>query len=341
MRYPNLSRRFVLGAGAVAGLKWARHRAHAAQPLKSDPAIAGVIRYQGWAGTVLFPELAEALGYMAPLRLQWVGNVSSGPQDLQAAITGNTEFASAFNGAIMKMVGVGAPFKAVFSYEGTNDKECSGLLVRDHSPIHTARDLIGRSIGMNTLRGSSECFVDQYLQVKGLSKEERDQITIVAVPSSLGEAALRHGRVDALVASTFFRDETLSCGGIREIVRDVDLYGICNEDSVILRNSYMQEYPQEAAHFVQASTRAIVWCQQAPVAEVVKLMTSIIHQRRRGESTLPVHYWSACSVATRGGVLSGEDFKRFQPWYAARGDMATASLSPSIVFTNRLNPYHL
>ncbi|WP_170211062.1 ABC transporter substrate-binding protein [Neokomagataea tanensis] len=147
-----------------------------------DPAQKGVLRYQGWAGTVLAAELAEALGYLGPLKLQWVGNTASGPVDLQAATTGDTEFASAFNGPIMKMIGAGAQVKAVYAYGGAAPNECTGILVRNDSPIKTARDLIGRSIAINTLRAQQECFVDQYLLAAGLSQEEIEQVTLVAVP---------------------------------------------------------------------------------------------------------------------------------------------------------------
>jgi hypothetical protein len=36
------------------------------------------IRYQGSVGTVVWIELAEHLGYLAPLKAKWVGNTISG-----------------------------------------------------------------------------------------------------------------------------------------------------------------------------------------------------------------------------------------------------------------------
>ncbi len=65
-----------------------------------------------------FPELAEDLGYLAPIRLKWVGNTYSGPQDIQAAVTGDTDFGGAFNAAIEKLVAAGAPIKAVIGNSG-------------------------------------------------------------------------------------------------------------------------------------------------------------------------------------------------------------------------------
>ena len=44
-----------------------------------------VVRYQGWAGEVRFQELAEELGYYQKIKLDWVGNTTSGPQDIQSA----------------------------------------------------------------------------------------------------------------------------------------------------------------------------------------------------------------------------------------------------------------
>ncbi|WP_234376931.1 hypothetical protein [Streptomyces sp. TP-A0356] len=45
------------------------------------------LRYQGWAGQVTLPELAEDLGYLEDVKLKWVGNTISGPQDIQSAPT--------------------------------------------------------------------------------------------------------------------------------------------------------------------------------------------------------------------------------------------------------------
>src|ERR1700722_20167202 len=44
------------------------------------------LRHQGAVGTVSFPELAEDLGYLAPLKLNFVGNTISGPQAIQTGV---------------------------------------------------------------------------------------------------------------------------------------------------------------------------------------------------------------------------------------------------------------
>lgn len=57
------------------------------------------LRYQGWAGSVILPELAEDLGFLEDVKLKWVGNTISGPQDIQSAATGQVDLGGAFNGA--------------------------------------------------------------------------------------------------------------------------------------------------------------------------------------------------------------------------------------------------
>jgi hypothetical protein len=93
------------------------------------------LRYQGWGGRVTFPELAEDLGYLAPIRLKWVGNTYSGPQDIQAAVTGDTDFGGAFNAAIEKLVAAGASIKAVIGNSGCDKDSWPGLYVLSGSSI--------------------------------------------------------------------------------------------------------------------------------------------------------------------------------------------------------------
>lgn len=64
--------RLVLAVALTVGLAAS---ASAEPPLKKTE-----IRYQGWAGQVTFIKLADDLGYLAPLKLKWVGNTISGPQ---------------------------------------------------------------------------------------------------------------------------------------------------------------------------------------------------------------------------------------------------------------------
>ena len=127
------------------------------------------IRYQGWAGQVTFTELAEDLGYLAPLKLKWVGNTISGPQDIQTVVTGDIDIGGAFYGAIIKLIAAKAPIKAVVGYYGSDDNTYNGYYVKEDSPIKTARDLIGKKVAVNTLGAHLEFVLREYLARNGLS----------------------------------------------------------------------------------------------------------------------------------------------------------------------------
>lgn len=86
----------------------------------ADGAEVSELKYQGSVGTVTPAELAENLGFLGSIKLKWVGNTISGPQDIQSAATGQTDFGGAFNGAIVKLVAAKAPIKAVISYYGSD-----------------------------------------------------------------------------------------------------------------------------------------------------------------------------------------------------------------------------
>lgn len=331
-------RSFMLGATTSVCLLASLPAILPAAASPKDSGRADRLRYQGLAGIVLYPELADALGYMAPLKLEWVGNTISGPQDLQATTTGDTDFGEAFNGAIMKLIAAGAPVKAVLAYGGADKLTSGGIFVRKASPLRTPRDLIGKTIGVNTLMAEHECFIEQYLQANGLTDAEIRSIIFVAIPPVVAEQALLHGRVDAVVLSNVFHEVALQNNDLLELTTEYALYGAGNTDSIILRNSYIEAWPQSARHFTEATARAISWAQTTPPDDVRKFLISLIKNRNRGESTLPARYWRSTSVVTRGGYIRPEDFARFQAWYAWRGDTRTASLPAGTFYTNAFNP---
>ena len=80
-----------------------------------------------------FPELAEDLGLLAPIKLDYVGNTISGPQDIQTVVTGDTDFGGAFNGAVIKLIAAKAPVKSVIGYYGTDENTWQGYYVLENS----------------------------------------------------------------------------------------------------------------------------------------------------------------------------------------------------------------
>lgn len=297
------------------------------------------LRYQGSPGAVTFPELAADLGYLGDVKLTWVGNTTSGPQDIQSAATGQTDFGGAFNGAVIKLRAAGAPIKAVIGYYGSDDKSYNGYYVRDDSPIRTARDLIGKKIGVNTLGAHHEAVIKEYLRREGLTPGEIEQVQLVVIPPAGTEQALRQGQLDAGTLGGVLKDKALERGGLRPLFTDVQLFGPFTAGSVVLREDFIARNPTTTRVFVEAYAKAIHWTQTRPREEVVDRFRQIIARRGRSEDSTAVAYWKSSGVTGTGGVIAGKEFQTWIDWLGREGEIEPGDVKLADLYTNVFNPY--
>jgi ABC-type nitrate/sulfonate/bicarbonate transport system substrate-binding protein len=297
-----------------------------------------VLRYQGNNGTVTPVELAEALGYLAPLRLDFVGSTVSGPASVQAVVTGDTDFGGAFNGAVIKLVAAKVPITAVVGYYGVDDKRWSGFYVLDDSPIRNARDLLGKKVSMNTLGAHSEFMVKEFMFRGQLTSDDARQVTLVVIPPVNGEQILRQRQVDVAVLGDIYRDRAIESGGIRSVFSDYELFGAFTAGSYVMKTSFIRDNPNTARKFVEAVGRAVDWSRQTPRAEVVAKMTSIIGKRGRNENADVLKYWRSYGVAGTSGLLEDKDFQVWIDWMVKDGELEPGQLTPRQIYTNDLNP---
>jgi ABC-type nitrate/sulfonate/bicarbonate transport system substrate-binding protein len=311
------------------------------KPRRARAAGSGLteLRYQGWASAVTYPELAEELGYLAPLKLNWVGNTISGPQDIQATVVGDIDFGGAFNGSIEKLIAAGAPIQAVIGYTGADRLTWRGLYVPEDSAIRGPRDLIGKQIGVNTLGAHYEFVIDEYLQRNGLTQDEIKAVTLVPQPPSGQEQTLRMKQVDAAILDGIFREKAVDRGGLRLLVSDYEILGEFTAASYVMTKPFIARNPDAAHQLVQGIARAIEWTRVQDQKTVIARMQDLIRRRGRNEDPGPVTYWRSPGLAGKGGVLADRYFGLFIDWYAKRGDAGIAKLRPQDVYTNAFNPY--
>jgi len=248
------------------------------------------LRYQGWAGQVIPPELAADLGYLGDVTLQWVGDTISGPQDIQSAATGQVDFGGAFNGAVVKLAAAGAPITSVISYYGVDKDVFNAYYVLDGSPVRAATDLEGKKVGMNTLGAHDEAMLDIYLQRNGLAKADIDKVEPVVVPPVNTEQSLRQGQIEVAVLGDILLDKALERGGIRELFDDFHLLGAFSAGTYVIRKQFVQANPGTVRTFVSGVARAIEWTRTTPREQVIERFTKIITDRNRNEDTEPLKY---------------------------------------------------
>ena len=295
------------------------------------------LRYQGWVGAVTPAELAENLGYLGDVKLKWIGNTISGPQDIQAATTGDTDFGGAFNGAIVKLKVSKAPITAVVSYYGSDKGNYSGFFVLENSPIKSARDLIGRKIGVNTLGAHSEAITKTYLTRAGLTPEEIKQVELIVVPPVNTEQSLRAGQIDVAALSGTLRDVAIEHGGIRPLYTDVDLLGDFNGGSYVLRDDFIKKNPDTVRKFTTGVAKAVDWSKKQPIETVHAKFTEIIAKRGRNEDAKQVKFWKSYGVVSKGGRIADSDFSVWIDWLNGTGELKKNDLKPADLYSNDYN----
>lgn len=294
------------------------------------------VRYMGSPGIVTLLELSEELGFLAPLKTNYIGIATGGPQGIQTALTGDVDISSdAFNGAIAKSIASGAPVKAVIAAYGNLEKPRFAYYVLDGSLIKNARDLIGKKVAVNSLGAQLEFVTTDYLYRAGLSKEEVKQVTFVVVPISSGEQVLRQHQVDVAPLG----DAAVERGGVRQLFKDYDLYGGITVGSSVMSNKFIKEKPNAAKHIVSAIAKTIEWSRSKTPAEVIAVMEQIIKKRDRNENAENLKYWHGWGVAGTGGLMSDDEFQRWIDWLVKDGQLSAGQINADAVYTNALNPY--
>ena len=294
------------------------------------------LKYQGNAGSVALPELAADLGYLGTVTLDWVGNTTSGPQDIQSATTGQTHFGSAFNGAVVKLFAAGAPITAVIGSYGVDAKSYDGYYTLSDSPLATAADLYGRKVGMNTLGAHFEAVLDTFLQRNGADRKKVEPI--VVAPINIDEA-LRQRQIDVGVLSGILRDEAVAGGGIKALFTDYQLLGSFTAGTYVFRNDFIKQNPDTMRAFTSGVAKAIEWARTTPQPEVIDRMTKIVAARGRSEPTTSLKYFKSFGIAGTGGVIAEKEISTWISWLEDQGQVKKGKVTASSVYTNQYNSF--
>ncbi|MBB5916536.1 ABC-type nitrate/sulfonate/bicarbonate transport system substrate-binding protein [Nocardia transvalensis] len=310
---------------------------------KSDPTTGAdgktVLRYQGQTGQVTAFELAADLGYFDKIQLHWESDSTSGPANIQAAATRQIEFGSAFNGAVVKLIAGGAAVTSVLGSYGADEKSFTGYFVRDDSGITSARDLIGKKIGVNTLGAHHEFITKEWLHRQGLSEHEIQQVQFVVLPPVSTEDALRKGQIDVAALGSVFRDTAIERGGLHPLFTDKDIFGTFDYGTYVFRDDFIDRHPDAVRDFVQGTARATRWLQVTPRDEVVARFDAIIRKRGRNENTDLLKFWKSSSIPVPGGVVDERELQIWIDWLVRSGELPDGKLKAEDLYTNKDNPY--
>ena len=322
----------VIGASVVAGCS--------TQQVDKNPASEVThLRYQSYPGLVSLPELAQDLGYLGKIKLDYVGTVQGGPQDLLTLVSGDVDFASAFNGAVVKVIAAGIDIVPVVASYGSDEEMNAGFYVLENSKIRGARDFIGKKVAVNAFGAHYEFIVKDYLLRHGLTEKEIRDVELIVLPPVSAEQALRNGQIDIAVFSGILEKRALKTGGVRPVFKDIELYGPFTAGSYSMRKDFIAQHPDAAKTFVSGVARAQEWLHNTPKAQIVARMESIIDKRQRNETKVLIPYYTGTGVHALGGVQKTQDF---EPWVNAlvqEQKLKPNQLNVSTLYSNEFNPY--
>ena len=297
------------------------------------------IKYQGWAGQVTVLELAGDLGYLSPLKLKWMGNTISGPQDIQATQSGDIDIGGAFMTAIINLIAAKGDIISVTGISSIDGKVSSDVYVLEDSPIKSGRDLIGKSVSVNTLGAHNEVMLKLYLKKEGLTDEEIKRVSLIVVPPTNAEQALRSGQVEATFLSGVLKDKAVEKGGVRSLFSDADLVGKATYSAYVMRKKYLEANPNTSKKLLEGISRAIEWSKETPKEEVIARMKKIMETRKRQEDIDSLKYWKSYGCPGKGGLIYDSDVQIWIDWLVSQKKITEGQFKLSDIYTNDYNPF--
>ncbi|MCP1144485.1 ABC transporter substrate-binding protein [Lysinibacillus endophyticus] len=329
---------FLLILGAITAILAACSSSDAAET-KGENGQDQVLQYQSLPGSVYPAELAEALGYLGDVKLEKVGDMVGGPEMIQLTATGEIDFGQAFNGALIKSYAQGVKIKSVVGAYGSDENTFIGYYTLEDSDIKTAKDLIGKKVGVNILGAHSEFAVKQFLRDNGLTEDEIKQVELVVVPYGSAEQILRAGQIDVVNLSGISKDRALENGGIRPVFKDIDLFGEFTAGEYFFTEKYIEENPDTVKTFVEGVAKAIEWARTTPREEVIAKFEEIVSGREGNETTENLKYWKSIGIAEEGGQIAEKEFQVWLDWLVESGDLEEGQVKLEDLYTNEFNPY--
>jgi len=320
----------VLGLSGCGGATAAKHTADGKT----------VLRYQSSAGSVDVLELASALGDLPDIKLQKVGDVTGGPQMLQALVSHQVDIASSpFFGATAQLVATGAPIKAVVSTYGSSGDIYSALVTMAGSPIKTARDLLGKKVAVNTLGANSEAILDTWFAKQGLSHDQIKQITLVALPPLNTEEALRHNQIDAAVLSVGQLTVAQRRGGIATVFKDTDVVGPYNGGGAVLADEFLNQDPTAATEVATGIAKAVRYIDDHGRRQVLDVFDKWLRDNGFGDyvEAVDANWPGNTGVPSPQAQIRDQDVALWLNWLGSRGDVDPSKIKPGDVFTNQYN----
>lgn len=325
----------LITAMIAALVTWQGVGATAACAAAADRQSVTIIRYLSTRGNVTTYEIADALGWLKDkgIRIESEGYSQGGPESLVALASGSVDIAGAATPAIINAIAAGAKILGVMPDGGVSKDVNSKFFVLANSDIHSAKDLQGKSIAVNTLGAHLDYTVREYLRNHGISPDAADLVT---VPGPQLEQVLRHKQADVVAVGAWqsvFAGKIQTEGGVRVLFSDYDVLGSIVLGTDAMEKSFIAAHTPTVSDFVTASARAADWTQQHP-EEARKLVAEIL--TKRGDNPELAQYWPGYGLREHA-LYTSHDAQFWIDVLVRGGKLTPGQLTPGDIDTNKYN----
>ncbi|MDR1741986.1 MAG: ABC transporter substrate-binding protein [Synergistaceae bacterium] len=211
--------------------------------------------------------IGEKLGFYKEvgLDIEYTGSMT-GSMLAQSVIKGDNHlFGTGHVLTLAQARQAGAPLKMVL--QGSQDdpeprKIHMSYLVREDSPIKTAKDVIGKKVSIAYVGSCVELLFSEWLRQNGI---KRDQVDWVVMRDSEAENALRLGHIDVAGIHAVFVNTALSRGGVRVLVNTWQIGTAAGNgpassySSRAFSESFITEYPDVIKAYIAATVKTQHW----------------------------------------------------------------------------------
>jgi NitT/TauT family transport system substrate-binding protein len=188
---------------------------------------------------------------------------------------------------------------AASEVEGTSAADnWQNILVRGNSSIRTARDLAGKTIAVNALKGVGEVMIKAAMEKIGVRPSA---FRLTALPFPQMRTALNNGQVDAIWVPEPFLTQALNIDNARVVMAPGPVMGRYTPiGGYAARQSWRSQNPALAARFRTAINRALSYAQSHP-DEIRQLLPP-------GTQNVRLPIWSP--IVDRGKLQSLANYTR-------------------------------
>jgi NitT/TauT family transport system substrate-binding protein len=206
----------------------------------------------------------------------------------------------AYAGFVPMMIGstnnIPLTLVAASEVEGTSAADnWQNILVKGSSSIRTARDLAGKTIAVNALKGVGEIMIRAALEKRGV---RGSQVRLIAVPFPQMRTALNNGQVDAIWVPEPFLSQGLNIDGDRIVMAPGPVLGqYFPIGGYAVKPSFKSKNPALVARFRSAMNRSLIYAQSHP-AEIREMLP-------RGTENVRLPIWSTVVDRSKINQLAG------------------------------------